>query len=67
MQRPVNDEVILRAIEARGRGYVPRLAVELDMDASHIREMLSGRRGPNLRVAAAMGYELRWVRKESEA
>jgi hypothetical protein len=42
------------------------LAKELGMEPAHLREMKSGRRPPNQKVAAALGWELRWVRKVYE-
>ncbi len=66
--RPVNDEEVLRALDAQTarRGGQARFASEIGMEPSHLREIKSGRRAVNRRVAAALGYELRWVSLKTE-
>jgi hypothetical protein len=62
--RPVNDDEILADLDQRTRGYGSgaRLAREFDIDPSHLREIKSGRRPPSRKVAAGLGWELRWVK-----
>lgn len=64
--RPVNDEDVLRDLDRRmqGRGNGEQTARDLGVESAHLREMKSGRRPPSRKVAAGLGWELRWVRKE---
>ena len=61
--RPVNDEEVLRELDRRTAawGAGAQLARELGMLSTHLREMKSGRRPPSQKVAAGLGFELRWV------
>lgn len=63
--RPINDVEILAEIDRRshGHGNGERLARQLGVESSHLREMKSGRRPPSRKVAEGLGYELRWVKK----
>ena len=67
--RPVNDEEVLADLDRRAQGYGAgaRLARDLGVAPSHLREMKSGRRPPSRKIAAGLGWELRWVRKQSPA
>lgn len=64
--RPVNDDEILIELDRRtkGRGNGERTARELGVESSHLREIKSGRRPPTQQVAAGLGFELRWVKRE---
>ena len=66
--RPSNDEELLRELDRRcqGRGNGERTAKEIGVWSSHLRSMRSGDRHVNLKVAAALGFELRWVKVEKE-
>ena len=66
--RPVNDAEVLHDLDrcTRNWGTGARLAKELGIESAHLREMKSGRRPPNQKVAAGLGWELRWVRKVYE-
>lgn len=63
--RPVNDEEIIQELFVRTRiwGSQKKLANEIDMDENHLRSMVSGNQALHPKVAAALGYELRWVKK----
>ena len=62
--RPVNSEAVLRELDRRtaGRGNGKKLAAMVDIEPPHLREMKCGRRQVNQKVAAVLGYELRWVK-----
>lgn len=62
--RPVNDNDVLADLDRHTAEYGngARLAKSLGMEPAHLREMKSGRRSPNTKVAAGLGWELRWVR-----
>ena len=64
--RPINDDEVLRALDlrTRGRGNGARTARELSIEPSHLREIKSGRRTVGLKVAAGLGYTLKWVKRE---
>ena len=66
--RPVNDADILAEIDRRtqGHGAGERLAKELGVESSHLREMKSGRRPPSRKAARGLGWELRWVKANQE-
>lgn len=63
--RPVNDEQIMQELYEKTRewGSKRKLADKIDMDVSHLRSMISGNQALHPKVAAALGYELRWVKK----
>ena len=63
--RPINDDEVLRALDLRtqGRGNGARTARDFGIEPSHLREIKSGRRMVNLRIAEGLGYELLWVKK----
>ena len=63
--RPINDDEVLRALDARTKGYGNCVGTARDfgIEPSHLREIKSGRRAVSLRLAAGLGYELKWVRK----
>jgi hypothetical protein len=64
-RRPINDSEVLHDLDRRMSGYGNgvRLAESLDMDPAHLRSIRSGYRTPSIKVAAALGYELRWVKR----
>jgi hypothetical protein len=64
--RPVNDTEVLADLDRQMAGYGNgrRLADKLDMEPSHLRSMRSGSTSLGRRVAEALGWELRWVRKD---
>jgi hypothetical protein len=64
--RPANPELILAELDRRmaGHGNGAVLARELGVDAAHLRAMKSGSQAVSPRVAAGLGFELRWVRVE---
>lgn len=63
--RPVNDAEVLADLDRHTKGYGTgaRLARQIGIDPAHLREVKSGRRPMNPKVAAGLGWELRWVRK----
>ena len=66
--RPVNDNEVLAELDRRTRGYGAgvRLAKELGLDVRRLHSIKSGNRTVGPRVAAALGWELRWVKKGHE-
>lgn len=68
--RPVNDEEVLRDIERRsdwrtqGWGAGDRLARDLDVDPSHLRQVKSGTRPISRKMATRLGWVLKWVKSE---
>ena len=66
--RPTNDEEVLRALDQRthGRGNGAQTARDLGIEPSHLREIKSGRRNVSRKVAEGLGYELRWIKKETK-
>jgi hypothetical protein len=65
--RPINDDLVLSELDRRTFGYGngERTAKRLGVDSSHLREIKSGRRPPSRRVAEGLGFELKWVKKET--
>lgn len=65
--RPTNDDEVLLELDRRTKGYGngERTARELGVESSHLREIKSGRRSLTGRVAEGLGFDLRWVRKDS--
>lgn len=63
--RPVNDEELLQELDKRTevRGSQARVAATLDIDPSHLRQVISGTRSISLELGSKLGYELRWVKK----
>jgi len=63
--RPVNDDEVLAALDRRmaGHGNGERTARELGVDSAHLRSMKSGYQAISAKVAAGLGYSLRWVKK----
>jgi hypothetical protein len=63
--RPVNDNEVLAELDRRTRGYGAgvRLAGDLGLDVHWLHNIKSGNQPMSPRVAAALGWELRWVRK----
>ena len=63
--RPVNDNEVLAELDRRTRGYGAgvRLARDLGLDVRRLHTIKSGNQPMSPRVAAALGWELRWVRK----
>ena len=61
--RPTNDEEVLIALDrqTRGRGNGVKTADAVGMDPSHLRAVKSGRERISVKIAAFLGYELRWV------
>ena len=66
--RPVNDEEILLDLDRRSRGYGngARLARAWGVEPAHLSDIKSGYRHPNQKIAAGLGWELRWVRKQED-
>ena len=66
--RPVNDSEVLLELDRHmaGRGNGERTARELGVDSAHLRSMRSGNQAISLKVAAGLGFELRWVRVRKE-
>jgi AraC-like DNA-binding protein len=64
--RPVNDEQVCQELFERTRkhGSIQKLADKLGMAACHLRSQVSGNESLHPRVAAALGYELKWVKKQ---
>ena len=62
--RPVNDDEVLETLDRRMAGYGngERAARELGVESAHLRAMKSGSQAVSLKVAAGLGFELRWVR-----
>lgn len=62
--RPVNDDELLIELDRRSQGYGAgvRTARELGIEPTYLNDMKSGIRKPNSKVAAGLGFELRWVR-----
>ena len=62
---PVNDAEVLADLDRHTRGYGTGvwMARQIGIDPAHLREMKSGRRSLNQKVAISLGWELRWVRK----
>jgi hypothetical protein len=63
--RPVNDDEVLRELDRRmaGHGNGERTARELGVESAHLRSMRSGNQVISPKVAAGLGYQLRWVKK----
>ena len=68
-RRPVNDELVLRELDRRMRGYGNgiKTATDLDTDYSHLRSMRAGNERITMKVARALGFELRWVKTATPA
>ena len=66
--QPVNDEDVLKTLDQAMSGYGngKRVAIELDVNYSHIRQIKAGRRRISRKVAEGLGFELRWVRVSEE-
>ena len=66
--RPVNDDEVLETLDRRMAGYGngERTARELGVESAHLRAMKSGSQAVSLKVAAGLGFELRWVRVRKE-
>ena len=64
--RPINDEDVLQELDRRmaGHGNGERAARELGLDSAHLRSIRSGGRAISRKVAAGLGWELRWVKKK---
>jgi hypothetical protein len=64
--RPINDEEVRVDIDRRCQGYGngQRTANELGLNPSHLREIKSGGRAVSRKIAAALGWELRWVKRK---
>jgi len=64
--RPVNDSEVLVELDRRASGYGNgvKLARELGMKPTHLHSMKSGYVRVSQKVAGALGFELRWVRKQ---
>ena len=62
--RPVNDDEVLAALDRRmsGHGNGERTARELGVESAHLRAMRSGNQAISTKVAAGLGFELRWIR-----
>jgi len=65
-RRPVNDEEVLAVLDRRMRGYGngKRTALDLGVDYAHLRSMRAGAEPVTAKVAKALGFELRWVRRK---
>ena len=65
---PVNPEIVLRELDKRmtGHGNGERAARELGVDSAHLRAMKSGYQAISAKVAAGLGFELRWIRTVEE-
>jgi hypothetical protein len=64
--RPENDEEVLKALDEQAQGYgnTSKFAVKIGTVTSHISDVRSGYRKMDKRIAAALGYELKWVKKQ---
>jgi len=65
---PSNDDEVLQELDRRcaGRGNGMRVAAELGVEPRRLREVKSGNRRVNQKVAEGLGFELRWVRRRRE-
>lgn len=63
--RPANDEVVIKELEkkAKNLGSIKILASALNYSYINMRQVMCGVRDVSPRMAAAVGYELRWVKK----
>jgi len=63
--RPVNPDLVLQELDRRMLGYGngARLARRLGVEAGRLRAIKSGTEPINQKVAAGLGFELRWVRR----
>jgi hypothetical protein len=63
--RPVNDEELLLELDRHmnGRGNGVKTADAIGMDPNHLRSVRSGRERVSVKIAAWLGYELRWVKR----
>ena len=66
--RPINDSEVLAELDRRTQGYGSgeRLARELGVESAHLRAMKSGAESVSKKVAAGLGFELRWIRVKKE-
>ena len=66
--RPVNDEEVLADLRRQtiAWGSNTRLAEKVRLDPRHLHQMKSGARPVNERLAAELGWELRWVRADKK-
>ena len=66
--RAVNDEELLKALDERtkGHGNTRAFAEKAGYDPSHISSIKSGCQRVSMKVATALGFELRWVRVNKE-
>jgi hypothetical protein len=64
-RRPVNDRDVLVELDRRmeGHGNGKRTALALDVDYSHLRSMRAGSEPVTMKVAAGLGFELRWTKR----
>jgi hypothetical protein len=62
---PVNEAEVLAELDRRTKGYGSgaRLAKEIGIELRHLHTIKSGNQPLNKKVAAGLGFELRWVRK----
>jgi|ERR1035437_4786093 hypothetical protein len=61
---PINPDLVLQELDRRmsGWGNGEKLARVLEMDARHLRSIRSGSEKVTQKVAAGLGFELRWVK-----
>jgi len=66
--RPTNDSEVLEELSRRmsGFGNGEKTARDLGVDSAHLRSMRSGYQVLSVKVAQALGYELRWVKTKIE-
>jgi hypothetical protein len=65
---PSNPETVLAELDRRMSGYGngKQTAQDLKIEPRRLHEMKSGSRRINQKVAEGLGFELLWVKKETE-
>lgn len=68
IREAVNEQEVYSALAHATKGYggVVRFADRIGVHRNYIHGMLNGNRRVSAAVAQALGYEIRWVRKEGK-
>jgi hypothetical protein len=64
--RPTNDELVVRELEKEVKklGSIKLFAASINYSYINMRHVMCGVRDVSPRMAAVVGYELKWVKKQ---
>ena len=65
-RQAVNEQEVYQALRAATKGYggVVRFARRVGLTTRYVHGMLDGNRRVSVEVAAKLGFELRWIKKD---